>query len=216
MTNQEKIKQAYTVQVRQPADAADEYHIVYAPRGVFAAEANGSSGPFEAVTHVHGEDVTIRWVHAPSGGWLTLENLGLDARDRARTLHDWMVRLWPLVRSVKAWGEELGWATRLIEKKLEDSRIGKYQAPALLMQEGTDRILLEPVGRSAPGTEGVVDLYLMPAYDDIATLYFYDGRWNLHFATGTDPVDTVRDVPSKPISKETLQEVLQEMRRNGA
>ena len=35
-------------------------------------------------------------------------------------------------------------------------------------------ILLEPV---APGTEGVVDLYLMPGYDDIASLYHYSNRW---------------------------------------
>jgi hypothetical protein len=30
-----------------------------------------------------------------------------------------------------------------------------------------DRELLEPIGRPAPGIEGIVDLYLMPAYDDI-------------------------------------------------
>jgi hypothetical protein len=53
---------------------------------------------------------------------------------------------------------------------MEDSQIGKYKAPGLLMQEGTDRILRDPIGRNAPGAEAVVDLYLMPAYDDIATL----------------------------------------------
>ena len=33
-----------------------------------------------------------------------------------------------------------------------------YQAPALLLQKETARVLLEPVGRAAPGAEGVVDL----------------------------------------------------------
>ena len=48
------------------------------------------------------------------------------------------------------------------------------------MQEGTVRIILEPIARSTPGAEGVVDLYLMPAYDDVATLFYEDG-WKLHY-----------------------------------
>ncbi len=47
--------------------------------------------------------------------------------------------------------------------------------PALLMQEGPSAgLILEPIARSAPGADGVVDLYLLPAYDDIASLYFYN------------------------------------------
>src|SRR5262249_58458038 len=115
------------------------------------------------------------------------------------------------------WARELGWATRVIDKATEDSEIGKYKAPGLLMQEGTDRILLEPIGRSAPGTEGVVDLYLMPAYDDIASLYFYEGRWNLHYLfPGTTGVATVREAEPMPLTKESLEKVLAEMRRDAA
>ena len=36
-------------------------------------------------------------------------------------------------------------------------------------------------GALAPGTEGVIDLYLMPAYDDIASIYYSGDRWNLHY-----------------------------------
>ena len=50
------------------------------------------------------------------------------------------------------------------------------------MQREIDRVLLEPVTRFAPGTDGVVDLYLMPAYDDIATIYRVGGEWKLHYA----------------------------------
>jgi hypothetical protein len=100
---------------------------------------------------------------------------------------------------------------------MEDSQIGRFKVPGLLMQEGVDRILLEPIGRCAPGAEGVVDLYLMPAYDDIATLYCYEGRWNLHSASSkTGAVETVREAPSKPLSKDTFREVLDEMRQHAA
>jgi hypothetical protein len=83
------------------------------------------------------------------------------------------------------------------------------------MQEDTCRILLEPVGRSAPGAEGVVDLYLMPAYDDIASLYYYEDRWNLHYAfTGSGAVAAVREAEALPLSKDALRRVLEEMRQH--
>ena len=79
---------------------------------------------------------------------------------------------------------------------MEDSDIGTYQAPALLLQQDTLRMLLEPIARTAPGADGVVDLYLMPAYDDIATLYFADGKWQLHY-TFPDPREAPTLHPQK-------------------
>ena len=98
------------------------------------------------------------------------------------------------------------------KKELDDARIGEHRVPSLLMQEDTCRLHLEPVGRSAPGAEGVVDLYLMPAYDDIATLYYYNGRWNLHYFFPRAPeVAAVRNTEAMPLSKETFAKVLAEM-----
>ena len=74
---------------------------------------------------------------------------------------------------------------------------------------------MEPIGRSAPGAEGVVDLYLMPAYDDIASLLFYDGAWNLHYMFPGDPTAaTIDGATAKPLSKDVLQVVLEEMIKN--
>jgi len=98
---------------------------------------------------------------------------------------------------------------------LDDSELGSYKAPALLMQEGSVRVLLEPIARSAPGANGVVDLYLMPAYDDIASLYLGSDGWRLHYMfPGTPSTATIRDADSKPLAKETLAEVLCEMKKN--
>ena len=111
----------------------------------------------------------------------------------------------------------MGWSTRRVEKKLDDARIGKHRVPALLMQEDTCRVLLEPVGRSTHGAEGVDDLYLMPAYDDIASLYYYENRWNLHYMfPGAKPAATVREAAAMPLTKETLEKVVAELRQHAA
>ena len=78
-------------------------------------------------------------------------------------------------------------------------------------------MLLEPVARFAPGTEGIVDLYLMPAYDDIASVYLENGAWNLHYAfSGSPVVATIREAERKPLSKETIHVVLEAMRLQAA
>jgi hypothetical protein len=128
---------------------------------------------------------------------------------------DWLTQLRDLINDVQRCAEASGWSTRQIEKNMEDSEIGKYQAPALLLQMDATRLLLEPIARSAPGAEGVVDLYLMPAYDDIASLYFYDGQWHVHYMFAEMAnVAAVRDTSAKPLSDESLREVLDEMKKN--
>lgn len=229
MTAREIIARGYTVSIKPPADAADSYHVVYTPRGsqqgrsggLFHAIGNGGTGvqllsPLEAVVQVAGPEVTVSWASA-RGLEALRDDFDRDAQSRVRLFGEWFGRLSDLVRTVNAWAEELGWATRTVEKLMEDSQIGRFKVPGLLMQEGVDRILLEPIGRTAPGAEGVVDLYRMPAYDDIATLYFYEGRWHLHYASArAGVVETVREAPSKPLSKEILREVLDEMRQHAA
>ncbi len=139
----------------------------------------------------------------------------LTSKQDRQTLDEWISRLSSLIELVDGWVTASGWSTRRIEKKMRDSEFGTYQAPALLMQEGTTRVILEPIAQSAPGAEGVVDLYLLPAYDDIASLYFYSNGWNIHYALPSDPVvPRVEEIPPKPLSQETLNAVLAEMTRN--
>lgn len=139
------------------------------------------------------------------------------ALDRIHTRDAWIGLVTALVDQVETWAKEMDWSTRRVEKKIDDNWIGRHRVPALLMQAETCRILLEPVGRSAPGAEGVVDLYLMPAYDDIATLFHYENRWNLHY--GSEPASNaadIREAPAIPLSKEALHGVLEEMKQHAA
>ena len=106
----------------------------------------------------------------------------LQVSDLDATRVEWLTRLNDLITLVKGWAEGADWSIRVIEKSMRDSVLGPYKAPALLMQRETVKVLLDPVGRFAPGTEGVVDLYLMPGYDDIARLFYRDGGWTLRYA----------------------------------
>ncbi len=137
------------------------------------------------------------------------------AIDAARLRDGWLSRLTDLIETVKVWVEEFGWSTRRIEKRMQDREIGNYIAPALLFQIETDRVLLDPLGSSAQDAEGIVDLYLMPAYDDVARLIYCDGSWQIQYLIpGKSSTETSNDMQPQPLSKETLQHVLVEMRKH--
>ncbi len=137
--------------------------------------------------------------------------------DPALLRAEWLDRLAKLTSLVKGWATELDWSTREISKKIKDSRLGAYEAPALLMQRETIRVLLDPIARFTPGADGVVDLYLMPAYDDIASLYLMNGDWQLHYMFAVaKSAATIRHAESSPLSKEALERVLAEMTANAA
>ncbi len=143
---------------------------------------------------------------------LKKQTLSIDESQRA-----WLDRLNSLIRQVDEWAKDLGWATRWIEKRMEDCETGNYVAPALLLQEETTRVLLEPIAQSAPGAEGVVDLYLMPAYDDIASLYFSKGAWQVLYMSPSLPsANTNQDAKPKRLTRKIFEMVLTEMRHNAA
>lgn len=139
------------------------------------------------------------------------KNVKNNAQGPTSILEDWLRRLNELTTSVTRWAEELGWSTKIVSKKMSDSRLGRYEAPALIMQKETVRVLLDPVARFAPGTEGIVDLYLMPGYDDIATLYIIDGQWRLHHMFFGNHASTCNDLEHEPLAKETLARLIDEM-----
>jgi hypothetical protein len=121
---------------------------------------------------------------------------------------DWISLLDQLVTNVNEW-VQADWATKVIKKAMGDSILGDYEAPALLMQRETTRVFLEPITRFAPGADGVIDLYRMPAYDDIASLYRVNGEWKLHYAfRGGKIIAGIRNAESLPFTKENLLRVL--------
>jgi hypothetical protein len=102
------------------------------------------------------------------------------------------------------------WITRRYPKRLRDDAREVYEVPALYVQKGATSLLLDPVGYDVPGAEGAADLYLMPAYDPMASLYFECGQWVLHYAFPPDPMEThsVIETQALPLSAETINQVL--------
>ena len=162
------------------------------------------------------DNPAFNWCDSPKAPGAAQNELEQIARGRLVALHAWTNRVDDLVARVELWGNELGWATRRIEKRLDDSGVGAHKVPALLLQEGTVRVLLEPVSRRAPGANGVVDLYLMPAYDDVASLFYREDNWHVHYVIpGGNGRAVVKGAASGPFSKETLDMLLQELKKHG-
>jgi hypothetical protein len=102
------------------------------------------------------------------------------------------------------------WVTRRYPKRLRDDAREVYEVPALYVQKGATSLLLDPIGYDVPGAEGAADLYLMPAYDPMASLYFESGQWVLHYSNppGTTETHAVIETPALPLSAETINQVL--------
>ncbi|MGL4421572.1 MAG: hypothetical protein ACRCZF_12960 [Gemmataceae bacterium] len=127
------------------------------------------------------------------------------------TVDTWIEQLQALCREVQAWAESSGWKTRIILKTITETQLGRYRAPVLIMEKDAVEMVLNPVARYVPGAEGAVDLYLAPAYDDVATLYYEQSTWYLHI-----PIQSQPHMPERqPLTSETFLSVLAEMSHRG-
>ena len=221
MSDQTASLERYRVFTVEPEGSAGTFILTFVPKGLM--QERGCDGTpkrvpqFIVTATQHDGGFIFDWGRSPDDPGAMQDELELDAQNRLRARLNWIASISALVDQVEEWARELDWSTRRLEKKLDDSWVGRHRVPSLLMQADTCRILLEPVGRTAPGAEGIVDLYTMPAYDDIATLYYYDNRWNMHYAfTDAPAASTVREAPAIPLSKEALRNVLAEMKQHAA
>jgi len=216
MKTQESVVRGYSVQVGHMDGGS--YYVSYLPRGLQHERGKGREPKRAVEKKFTGQlrvqpNASVKWEARPTNDDKDLERFNDDARLRVKTLHEWLTNLNGLVESVQGWAQELGWSTKVIQKAMDDSQIGSYKAPALLLQEETTRVLLEPITRMTPASNGVVDLYLMPAYEDIASLAFYDKKWHIHYLKPQDvAIAGIREAQSKPLSKTSFRQVLEEMK----
>jgi hypothetical protein len=123
---------------------------------------------------------------------------------------EWLDRLSALVSDVKGWVEPSGWRTRQVTSTVTEPDLGSYEVTLLLMERGEVEVILSPLARTGPGTDGVVDLYLMPGYDDLASLDFEDGRWLIRRASPPGPRGPrpVGEADRVPLNGDSLNRVL--------
>ncbi len=133
-------------------------------------------------------------------------------RDRFRQ------RVEALVEQVRSWVEPHEWVTKSYLKKMPDVDRQVFEIPALFLQKGPTRVLLDPVAYDVPGSEGVVDLYLMPTYDDLANLCFEDQGWAIHYTFPPDSMEThsLGEREALPLSEATINQVLDSITAHAA
>ena len=102
---------------------------------------------------------------------------------------EWVDRLGELVSLTQGYVEASGWRTRRVTKPVTEPGLGRYEVPLLIMERSEVEVILSPIARGVPGTEGLVDLCLMPGYDDEACLTLDGDRWFILSPDSRDPFD---------------------------
>lgn len=105
---------------------------------------------------------------------------------------EWVRAVEQLVTDVESWCRANDWPTRRIDKGLEESKIGEYVVPGLVIQVDFVKLMLEPMARFVGGADGALDLYRMPQYDNVAVVSWHGGDWQLRVDTAGNPDGVVK------------------------
>lgn len=103
------------------------------------------------------------------------------------------------------------WLPRRDPKRMRDESGNIYSVLSLTLFKGPIRLLLDPNGYDIPGAEGVMDLYLLPPYDPVATLYLEGGKWFIHspFPTISNAVARPNEWTRSPLTVDSIPRVLE-------
>ena len=98
---------------------------------------------------------------------------------------DWMQAATGLLAEAEAWVREAGWPSKRYSKEVTEDFIGIYKLDRLVFSAEGAQLALVPVGRFAPGTDGMFDLAVMPAYDSVMVVR-HGNRWFIHPQPGEE------------------------------
>jgi hypothetical protein len=98
---------------------------------------------------------------------------------------EWKQASKALLAEAESWAKEAGWPIKRYSKAMTEDFIGSYELDRLVFSAEGAQLALVPVGRFAPGTDGMFDLAVMPAYDSVAVVRHGD-RWFIHPLPGEE------------------------------
>ncbi len=98
---------------------------------------------------------------------------------------DWVSASAALLAEAEVWAKEQGWPTKRFSRDLTEDFIGQYRLKRLLYSTEGAQLALIPVGRFAPGTDGMFDLAVMPAYDSMMVVR-QQGQWFVYPLPGQE------------------------------
>ncbi|MBS0261245.1 MAG: hypothetical protein JSS02_04755 [Planctomycetes bacterium] len=111
---------------------------------------------------------------------------------------------------------EMNQLARRDEKRMRDETGNVYSVQSLTIFLGPMRLLLDPNGYNLPGCDGAIDLYLLPPYDPVATLYLEDGEWYIYSADPMPEESATRptDCGKSALTKKSIATLLESIERN--
>ena len=103
------------------------------------------------------------------------------------------------------------WSIHRDEKRMRDEVGEVYRVPALTLVKGATRLLLDPNGFGFPGADAGVDLYLLPPYDPVASLFLEGETWFIHspFPSGRVEIPRPEEWPRRELSPDVIRTVLE-------
>jgi hypothetical protein len=121
-----------------------------------------------------------------------------------------------VVRQFEAVVAEMEQLGRRDEKRMRDETGGVYSVQSLTIFMGSMRLLLDPNGYDLPGCDGAIDLYLLPPYDPVATLYLEHGEWFLHSPDLTSQESIAHPINWKrsALSSESIANLLESIEKH--
>jgi hypothetical protein len=139
------------------------------------------------------------------------ENNGAPAPDSAAVRDEWVAAVTALVDRVEDWCKELDWPTRRAPKLIKDDKpLGPYEVPMLRMQHWDVQLMLDPTSRFGVRNDGQCDLYVMPAYDDLAVVYRRGTDWFVRERTAGGLGE------EQPLTRDSLQRMAEILRGHHA
>ncbi len=102
------------------------------------------------------------------------------------------------------------WSMKRDLKRMRDEIGDVYAVQSLTLINGPVRLLLDPNGYDIPGAEGVMDLYVLPPYNPVATLYLEEGEWFIHspFPAALNAVNNPTKWTRSCLTKDSISKTL--------
>ena len=137
----------------------------------------------------------------------------VSATGLPREVDDWLELLKDLVDHVKAWAEAAGWETRLTGRDVNENAGARYEVPVLELDRENAEVSLVPVARRVPGADGLVGFYVMPDFNEVASLYLEADQWFFHYTFHPDPFATHSEIETErfPLDDVSLDRVLNDI-----
>ncbi len=109
--------------------------------------------------------------------------LNIMSTVRAVVLDDWVRAATALVDQAQAWSDARKWPSRRYQKQISEDFIGTYDLTKLVFAVQGAQLVLSPVGRFTPKSEGLFDLAVLPDYESTIVLR-QAGRWRIYSERG--------------------------------